>query len=316
MKARSYRSILADGYRLYNGNFRKLFKCSWQMATVYALCSGAVGTLASIKIPELTLALMQQLSALQGFFVETAKAYALSILGIVGLLVLAIATLSLASATIINKLKEHKETGTITTPPHWLTTTPAMMWRTLKGTFFTGLILSVPLLLFVCLLIVANSLSPQFILRHLSTTVCAFVIATVLVAVFALPVMHVLMKYLMEGPCSYFKTLTANYGRGMRHWGTLFLVFFVSTLLVQLVSLVIMLPSNILSYANQQAHQGLLIGDPLGMPSYMTALTFATFTLCSFIQFYVSQVVLVHNYYIYGSIETKEQERQQALSHL
>jgi hypothetical protein len=41
----------------------------------------------------------------------------------------------------------------------------------------------------------------------------------------------------------------------------------------------------------------------------MKALTFATFTLCSFIQFYVCQVTLMHNYYIYGSIDTKEEER-------
>ena len=45
------------------------------------------------------------------------------------------------------------------------------------------------------------------------------------------------------------------------------------------------------------------------MPSYMTWLTFITFLLCCFIQFYISQVTLVHNYYIYGSIEAREQER-------
>ena len=123
--------------------------------------------------------------------------------------------------------------------------------------------------------------------------------------------MYVLMKYVMEAPCKYWKTLSANLGCGMRHWGSLFLVFFLSMLLVQLIGLVIMLPSHILSYANQQAHLGLLIGDPLGMPSYMSTLTFTTFTLCSFIEFYVSQVMLVHNYYIYGSIDTKEQEREQ-----
>ena len=51
------------------------------------------------------------------------------------------------------------------------------------------------------------------------------------------------------------------------------------------------------------------MGDPLGMPSYMTALTFVTFTFCSFLNFYVCQTTLVHNYYIYGSIETKEYEK-------
>jgi hypothetical protein len=119
------------------------------------------------------------------------------------------------------------------------------------------------------------------------------------------------MKYLMEAPCGYWKTLGNYYGRGMRHWGSLFVVFFVSILLVEIVALVIMLPAHILAIANQQAQMGVLIGDPLGMPSYMPALTFATFMLCCFIEFYVSQVMLVHNYYIYGAIESKEQEHEQ-----
>ena len=306
MKARSYRSVLADGYRLYNENFRKLFKASWILAIVYALCCGAFGTLTAIKVPELTLALMQQLSSIQGFFAETAKTYALTIAGIIGLLLLAIAAMSMASATILNKLKEHKDTGTISTPPYWLTTSPAMMGRSLKGVFLTILVLIIPMLLFIGMVAITESVKPQALIGHLTTFIVALCIVCIIIVILVQPLMYVLMKYVMEAPCKYWKTLSANFGCGMRHWGSLFLVFFLSMLLVQLIGLVIMLPSHILSYANQQAHMGLLIGDPLGMPSYMSTLTFATFTLCSFIEFYVSQVMLVHNYYIYGSIDTKE----------
>ena len=311
MKPRSYRSVLADGYRLYNENFRKLFKASWILAIVYALCCGAFGTLTAIKVPELTLALMQQLSSMQGFFAETAKTYALTIAGIIGLLLLAIAAMSMASATILNKLKEHKDTGTISTPPYWLTTSPAMMGRSLKGVFLTILVLIIPMLLFIGMVAITESVKPQALIGHLTTFIVALCIVCIIIVILVQPLMYVLMKYVMEAPCKYWKTLSANFGCGMRHWGSLFLVFFLSMLLVQLIGLVIMLPSHILSYANQQAHMGLLIGDPLGMPSYMSTLTFATFTLCSFIEFYVSQVMLVHNYYIYGSIDTKEQEREQ-----
>ena len=311
MKARSYRSVLADGYRLYNENFRKLFKASWILAIVYALCCGAFGTLTAIKVPELTLALMQQLSSMQGFFAETAKTYALTIAGIIGLLLLAIAAMSMASATILNKLKEHKDTGTISTPPYWLTTSPAMMGRSLKGVFLTILVLIIPMLLFIGMVAITESVKPQALIGHLTTFIVALCIVCIIIVILVQPLMYVLMKYVMEAPCKYWKTLSANFGCGMRHWGSLFLVFFLSMLLVQLIGLVIMLPSHILSYANQQAHMGLLIGDPLGMPSYMSTLTFATFTLCSFIEFYVSQVMLVHNYYIYGSIDMKEQEREQ-----
>ena len=120
------------------------------------------------------------------------------------------------------------------------------------------------------------------------------------------PTVSSMMKYIMEAPCGYWRTLSRYYGRSLRHWGLMFLVYFVSMLIVMLASMMVMMPANILSLANQQAHGGLLIGDPLGMPSYIMPLTFVTCMLCSFIDFYINQVTLVHNYYLYGSIETKE----------
>ena len=87
-------------------------------------------------------------------------------------------------------------------------------------------------------------------------------------------------------------------------------------LLVALISIIVMTPAFILSIANVQAHQGLLMGDALGMPSYILPLTFGTLMLTHFIEFYVVLIVLVHFYYIYGSIEAKETEREQTLSKL
>ena len=274
-KARSYRSVLTTGLRLYTENFRRLFKASWQMALLYALSAGALGTLATIKIPEITLTLTQQLATYQGVFQETLQQYWLILLELLGLMLLAIVIMALADAPILSKLKEHKETGTISTPPHWLTASPHLMGRTLKGTLFT---------LPFCIVLL-----PLFPLL--------------------LPFSYVVMKYVMDERQKYWSSLWHEYCQGMRYWGFLFLVFFVSLLLVVLASFVITLPANILQLANQAALTGQLTGDPLGMPSYMTSLTFITFTFCNFICFYVYQVTLVHNYYIYGSIETKEHEK-------
>ena len=309
MKARSYQSVLSVGFHLYTENFRRLFKASWQMALLHALSCGATGTLATIEIPKFTLALMQQLATYQVVFTETLQHFGLTLLELLGLTVLTIATLALASAPILSKLKEHKDTGDVSVPPHWLTANPHLMGRTLKGCFLTLFIMLAPLVLFVALLAVADAVSSQFVMHHLMTSCIAFVIVTIAALLLGLPLMHVLMKYLMEAPCGYWHTLGSNYGRAMRHWGALFLVFFVSTLLVQLVTLIVMMPAQILQLANQAAHLGQLMGDPLTMPPYMTVLTFVTFVLTCFIQFYVSQVMLVHNYYIYGSIETKEYEK-------
>ena len=54
MKPRSYRRVLMAGFRLYTSHFRRLFKASWQMALLYSLACGALGTLTAIKIPELS----------------------------------------------------------------------------------------------------------------------------------------------------------------------------------------------------------------------------------------------------------------------
>lgn len=311
MKPRSYRGVLLAGFRLYTENFRRLFKASWQMALLYALACGAFGTLSAIKLPEMTTALIQQMTLYQGIFLETLQQYVITFLEIMGLLLVAIATLALASATILNKLKEHKDTGTITTPPHWLSASPQMMGRSLKGLFLTLLVMLLPIVLMVMAIAGAEMISHHFVLNHLITVTVTCCIGLLIIFLLELPLFYVLMKYLMEAPCGYWHTLSNSFGRGMRHWGSLFVVFFVSILLVQIVAVVIMLPAHILNIANQQAQMGVLIGDPLGMPSYMTTLTFITFTFCCFIEFYVSQVMLVHNYYIYGAIESKEQENEQ-----
>ncbi len=255
MKARSYRSILAEGYRLYNGNFRKLFKASWLMTLVYAIVGAAMGTLGAIQMPNLTALVMTA----------------------VVLILLAITTESLTTATVLSKLKEHQDTDAITTPVSWWKPDSRLMGRTLKAVIFT---------------------IPLFI---------------ILIPVFPLilPLYYVIMKYVMTPGHSFWPSLWRDYKRGLRYWGSTFLVLFVSTLLVMLISIIILTPAAILTLANMQAQQSLLIGDPSGMPSYILPLTFATLTLTHFILFYVVLVVLVHLYYIYGSIETKEQEREQ-----
>lgn len=311
MKPRSYRSVLIAGFRLYTENFRRLFKASWQMALLYAVACGVFGTLSVIKIPEIVVAIIQQLNVYHGLFLETLVQYLITFLQILGLLVVAIATLALASATILNKLKEHKETDVISIPPHWFSASPKMMGRSLKGLFFTLLVILIPIILMIAAIAGAEAFSPQFVANHLITLTATFSIGLLIIILLSLPLFHVLMKYLMEAPCSYWHTLSTSYSRGMRHWGSIFVVFFVSTLLVEIAAFIIMLPAHILNIANQQAQMGVLIGDPLGMPSYMTPLTFITFMLCCFMEFYVSQVMLVHNYYIYGAIESKEQENEQ-----
>lgn len=312
-KSRSYRSVLAAGFHLYTENFRRLFKASWLMALGFAVVCGALGTVAAIKIPEMTVAAIRQINTLQGIYIEGLLSYGVVLAALIGLVLLAIVTLALASATLLNKLKEHKMEGSISMPARWLAISTRLMGRTLKGVGLTLLLMLIPLAAVIAMIIAADLISQQFIARHIITITSTFAVVTIIALLLELPLAYVLMKYIMEAPCSYWKTLRKHYSNGMHHWSTLFLAFFVSILLVTLAALVVMMPAHILNLANQIAQMGLLMGDPLGMPTYMTLLTFVTFMLCCFIGFYVSQVTLMHNYYLYGSIEAKEKEKMKII---
>ena len=279
-KVRSYRGILSAGTRLYISAFRRFFKASWLTALIYALINAALGTLTAIKVPELIVVILQQLQRYHGVFIESLQSYLVILAECIVLILAAIIAAALSQATIITLLKEHSETGNIPIPGSWWKPSTRMMGRTLKGVFLT-LLITIPMLILV------------------------------LTAPFALPLWYVLLKYIMEAPTGFWSSLRKGYGRGMSHWGSLFLVFFLTTLFILLTGMIVMLPAHILFLANYRAQMGVLIGDPLGMPSYMLPMTFITFVLCSFLYFYVCLPMLFNGYFAYGTIEAKELEHEQ-----
>lgn len=279
-KARSYRGILSAGTHLYISNFRRFFKASWLTALIYAFINAALGTLTAIKVPELIVVILQQLQRYNGVFIESLQSYLVILAECIALILAAVIAAALAQTTIFALLKEHGETGNVPVPGSWWKPSTSMMGRTLKGVLLT-LLITIPLLVLV------------------------------LTAPFALPLWYVLFKYIMEPSTGYWATLRKGYGRGMGHWGSLFLVIFLTTLFILLAGMIVMLPAHILYLANYRAQMGVLIGDPLGMPSYMLPMTFITFVLCSFLYFYICLPMLFNGYYAYGSIEAKELEHEQ-----
>lgn len=311
MKARSYRSVLAAGISLYTSNFRKFFKASWITALIYSLVGGAASTLMTLKIPAILVAIMLQIQKYHGIFIEPLLNFAWTTIVIIGLIIATIAVMAMAHGTIMNQLKEHQETGNISTPNSWFKPSVRLMGRTIEGVFFTTVIFIGFIILEIALLTVIEVIKPGTILQAPITIMGCIIVVNTLFSLLAIPLFYVLTKYVLNKEKGYWSTLASSYGCGLRHWGSLFLVFFVSILLITIVGLVIILPANILYIANYMAQMGQLYGDPLGMPSYMTPMTYVTYVLCYFIQFYALLLLLLHCYYAYGSIEAKEQERQQ-----
>ncbi|MBQ3699043.1 MAG: hypothetical protein II886_03945 [Prevotella sp.] len=126
----------------------------------------------------------------------------------------------------------------------------------------------------------------------------------------AIPVVYALLRKALRRHRDFWYSTKGSFALRLRHCGLLLIVLFASILLVLLASCVVLIPAGILCLANQAALQGMMMGDPSGMPSYMTWLTLGTFVLTAFALFYVSQVLLIHYYYACGSIEAREAERQ------
>ena len=96
----------------------------------------------------------------------------------------------------------------------------------------------------------------------------------------------------------------------LSHWLLTMFILIVGSIILLLVCLIAALPLIILTTADLTAQVGQLMGDPLGMPSHISALTFFSWFLAAFLQTYVRMTLLFVGYYAYGSAESRKKERQ------
>ena len=96
-----------------------------------------------------------------------------------------------------------------------------------------------------------------------------------------------------------------------RHWLLTLLILLAGFIVLIPVCLFVSLPVIILTTASLQAQAGTLMGDPLGMPSYIMWLAAGTWLLAAFLQVYILLSLLFVAYYAYGSVETQRREREQ-----
>ena len=97
----------------------------------------------------------------------------------------------------------------------------------------------------------------------------------------------------------------------LRHWLLTIGILLAGGIVLIPICLLLGLPVVILTVASTQAQLGTLLGDPLGMPSYLPWLTACIWLLASFLQVYIVLSLLFIGYYAYGSAETQQRERNQ-----
>lgn len=108
-----------------------------------------------------------------------------------------------------------------------------------------------------------------------------------------------------------FRSLRTALKAALRHWLLTLGIVIAGGVVMLFVCLLCSLPVIILTTASLQAQMGTLIGDPLGMPSYLAVLAGGTWLLTAFLQVYILLSLLFVGYYAYGSAETQQQEREQ-----
>lgn len=302
MKSRSSRACIADGFRLYLGQFKRIFRYTWVAAIGFAVVSGLFGTYFVTEYPRLMVALQTGQAGWTQLTATAATAGA-------GLL-LQQAVCVLCWSYVFSMLAAHKATGEMPWAARAAHFDGRAAWRTLKAALW-----ALPFAALAGGLMAAAGLMGGKLLSPTAATALTAVVAVVAV-VAALPLCYVFYKYLLTPRLPFTAALGAGYAVGLRHMGTLTAVAVVASLVVTIVALLLSLPMQILYMANIEAQTGVLMGDPLGMPEYMPRMTAAVFTLASFLQAYVMMAEAFPLYYAYGSIEASEQERAQAMGKL
>lgn len=306
LKNRSYRGVISAGFGLYFSHFRLFFKASWLMALLFAIVFAALEMLFAVQLPAITATIMKQVLVQQApVAVETAQQYLITIGGISVVLLLYVVIEAMTYGTVVNKLKEHLDTNAMTMPKGWFYICRRYMGRTLKGYLFTLIVILIP-----ALLLSAGVLALMKYVGIASFTLMTLVvIMSLLLTALYLPLAFVFMKYVMNPGQRYFSLLTNAYATGMRHWGAIFTVGLIGGLLIGIALGICLLPANILSQAHFAAQEGFLNGDPMGMPAYINTLSVITYFLTGFVLIYLCMPMLTIAYYMYGSIETYEQEK-------
>jgi len=275
LKVRSSRGCISAGYRLYTGRFKHIFRYSWVAALIYALfcsVSGAMMIMVPTMIPitAAILIIVECLFASYGYSV----------------------------------LKQHQTLGNILRPVKWFSIDTHIFIRTIKCWLCVLVVYLIASVIIVGLGLVA--------FKYLALYTAIGCTALVLLAVLCLllPLTYITMRYILNDGIGFWKQFKIGYGVGMRRWGFIFIVVLVACIVEILLMLLLSLPATILSMANTQSMFGVAMGDPYALPSYMPALAAGTFLIIGFLQAYVMLSVLFPIYYMYGSIDAQEQEKQ------
>lgn len=301
MKSRSIGSCIKSGFSLYADNFRKILKSSWPAALLFSILFSIAGTIAVIHIPAAAASLADawRTGASTGIFYGLTAT--LSLLFIAGGL-----AETLFYSCGISLLRTHSRQGVIQPPARRFSFDFKAAWRTIKATVSCVLLSAVSSIIIIFVFVKCTTALTGGFGTAAGIVTC---VAILLAAILSLPLLFAAMKYLFDDDVHLIHSFPRAYATGMRHIGLIAAVTLVNIIFLTAAGCVLQLPASILFAANVQAYLGAAYGDPLGMPAYIVPLTAFIFLLSGFLMAYTRMAVVFSIYYMYGSIETREEER-------
>lgn len=137
----------------------------------------------------------------------------------------------------------------------------------------------------------------------------------VIVNLLALPYEYVFAKYLIEPDAKLRHLLLKGYRTGLRHWGFIFTTTFLTALCLIICAVITSLPVVIIITARLVSVSGTAaFGDPAGLPAGFGVMQSGLFAAAAFIWAFIAVFTLFVDFFIYGSIETREKEKKEFLN--
>ncbi len=291
VKNRGYLATIGAAYRLLAKNIRPLFKKMWPFAFAFAMA-----------VPFFLCMLLEQAGA------------AFSTSRLVGL---AFSFLLLLTATIalLGKMSD-------------VLNAKGLKWNLARWGKMTGIAVVIAavvglLISSVSFAIVSSTARPleqgpqnhqldmiqQDAFFRVMETVGIGMLILVIIYLLALPYVYGCMKYAMDDKNRLRHLLFGNYVAGMRHWPYIFITMLTTAVIVLLVSAVATLPLTIVGLAYRMSVVGVSMGDEAGVPGYFNGMVYGVGILTFFVMAFVGIFEFMILYYMYGSIEAKEQDR-------
>ena len=132
----------------------------------------------------------------------------------------------------------------------------------------------------------------------------------VVIGLLMVPFAFSFTKYIVDTTSRLRDMFFRTYRQGLRHWGYIFATLVLSGLLLTIVIFLFCLPLIIVYMALFMDVRGMAGGDPSGLPGgFIWLVYFVTFATC-FVLSYVVVFFAFVCYYMYGTVETREKERE------